>query len=332
MAQALDSAYEWGINPQNQGNLSAAQRLGLASLAPQGGYGLGMSAPRTGLNPYGTLPRPTFAPGAAGSAFSFEEPALESIAQKIANGTGPADVNSFQIGVADVGNPANAGANAGNKPYFDPNYPYESMLALKNWLAPQVQAGVAPAESARGLGYSGVGKYAATDAANYLDQLAPTGETGQQALGNDFAYLYGPNIANSLIKGTPSRSGDVIGSLPASLAPGATPFGDGSTNAEAVLLSNPNYEQGREATAPYTGELTDFSGGGGGFRVGPGPGSPTTFTQPGAPAQGGTPQFGLYDLASGNSYAGPGYWYNPNSPPDAAQMPWLANATPYSGS
>lgn len=328
MAQALDSEYIWGINKQNQGNLSAKQLVGLQALAPQSGYGLlGASAPEAALNPYGALPTPKFAPNAA-SYFNFEEPALEKVASDMAT-KGGASPLSFEEGVAQVGNPANTGANAGDKPYFDPNYPYESMLALKNWLAPQVAAGVAPAMSSRGLGYSGVGAYKSADAANYLNQLAPTGETGQQALGNDLDYLYGPNLTNSLIKGTPSRPGDVIGSLPSSVAPGATPFGDGSTNAQAALVSNPNFQPGHEATDPYTGTITDFGGGGApgsGYRVGGG----GTYTQPAAPAQGGAPQFGLYDLASGTQYGGPGYWYNPNSPPDTAQMPWLANATPYS--
>lgn len=328
--QALDSAYEWGINKQNQGNLSGAQILGLGSLAPQSGFGLlGPRPPAAALNPYGTLPTPTFAPGAAGSDFNFEQPALETVARDIAT-TGKASPLAFEEGVANVGNPANTGANAGNKPYFDPNYPYESMLALKNWLAPQVAAGVAPAENARGLNYSGVGAYGKANAENYLSGLTPAGETPGQALGNDFDFLYGPNITNSLIKGTPSRHGDVIGSLPASLKD-ATPFGDGGTNAQAALVANPSYLPSHPATSPYTGTITDFGGGspGGGYRVGPS-GPPQTYTQPAAPAVAGGPQFGLYDLATNNQYAGPGYWYNPNSPPDAADMPWLKNATPYS--
>lgn len=322
MAQALDSAFEWGISPQNQKNLSGQELLGLQSLMPRNGYGLSTPAPRTALDAMGKLPTPQFAPG---NDFAFEGPALQSIAQKEANGVGPASALSFDQGVANVGNPENTGANAGDKPYFDPNYPYESMLALKNWLSPQVAAGVAPAENARGLGYSGVGGYAKTDAENYLSQLTPAGETGGQALGEDFARLYGPNIANSLIKGTSSRPG-FISSIPAGL-PGATPFGDGSTTAQAALLANPDYAKGREATTPYTGQLTDFGGDGGGFRAGGG----GTYEQPGAPAVGGTPQFGLYDLASGNGYETPGYFYDPQHAPDTAQMPWLKNATPYSG-
>jgi hypothetical protein len=336
MAQALNSEYEWGVDNANQGNLSAAQVLGLGSLAPQSGIGLlgAQPAPAT-LNPYSQLPTPNFAPGAA-SDFNFEVPELQTIAAGEGGGVGGASPLDFATGIANVGNSATPPGSDNPQPYFDPNYPYESMLALKNWLSPQVAAGVAPAENARGLDYSGVGAYGEASAQNDLDQLTPMGETGQQALGNDMDYLYGPNIANSLIEGTASRPGDVISSLPASLAPGATPFGNGSTDAQAVLLDNPNYnpaagqpadQQPTYWLSPPRNEIgvTDPS-------LTPVPGWTELNAPPASSPVPGQPQFGLYDLASGTQYETPGYWYNPVKPPDTAQMPWLQNATPYSGS
>lgn len=352
MANALNSEYEWGIDKQNQGNLSPTELLGLGSLAPQSGIGLlGARPAPAALNPYASLPTPSFAPGAA-SDFGFEVPALEAVAREDSSGAVPANATSFKTAFANVDDPAfGAAASARDqKPYFDPNYPYESMLALKNWLSPQVAAGVAPAENARGLEYSGVGAYGAADANNYLSQLAPVGENGQQALANDYDRLYGSNITNSLIEGTANRPGDVIGSLPSSI-PGATPFGNGSTNSQAALISNPNYQPpGPPAgiapgTAAYdqwlegqypglnipgfnptTGAFNPLPSGTYGVEGVSGT-APSTSAPVGS---GAVPQYGLYDLATDTQYATPGYTYNPNQAPDTSKMPWLENATPYS--
>lgn len=287
MAQALDSSYIWGINPQNYKNLSADQRMGLMSLVPQNGLGLTQGPNRAALNPMSQLPTPQFSPDAASYTAEF---APTSRTQEVLT----------------------ANVNPTEKPYFDPNYPYESMLALKNWLAPQVAKGAEGSMNARGLGYSGTGAASKEVAQNYLDTLAPTGENGQQALANDFNYLYGPNLTNSLVSGRPGsnpggRFGVNIPPINPSI-PGATEFGGGGTNAAAELMYNPNFS--------------------GSFTPEPGVGIPES---PGHMAPAPSPLFGLYDRSTGNSYGGPGYQYDPNNMPDVSRMPWLHPATPYSG-
>lgn len=279
---ATDSAYIWGINPQNAGNLSQQQVAGLSSLAP--GFGLTPDPQRTRLDPYSNLPTPQFSKDAADKYFGFVPKAAG------------VNINTRTAAGQMKAPAANVDASADlstAKPYFDPNYPYESMLALKNWLAPRVAQGASQAMHSRGLDYTGTGGAVQQNAMGYLDQLAPAGENGQQAMENDFSYLYGPNIGGSLATGG-SVPGQYLGynthgqptfgnAAVAPSIPGASASVPGGNNAGAYLVGNPGY-------------------------------------QPGAA----TPQFGLYSLASQNSYAGPGYFYDPSQAPDVNKMPWLA--------
>lgn len=291
--EALDSAYSWGINKQNAGNLSDRQRIGLSSLAPEAGYGLGTGSPSTRLNPYGALPRPQFSDD-ANNHFNFEYPAVQNGLGNLFLGDVKGDPNAdrsyFPQMEAKSYAPTDANGLPSGKPYFDPNYPFQSMLALREWLGPQVEKGIAPALAARGMSYSGAAEHAGDRINSYLDQLAPRMETPGQALSYDMNYLYGPNIANSLASGDRPFGDSYLGeegtvTIPGPLA-GGQKFGDGSTSANALFVKNPGYKQGE----PY-------------------------------------PQFGLYDLNSGGlQYSGPGYQYDPLHAPDPKMMPWLADA------
>ena len=313
MAQAIDSSYEWGIDPQNQGNLSAQQLIGLGSLAPQ--FGLSGGAPLTPLSPYAALPTPQFSKGAAAQVASKLGYAAPTISGGDAAGPGSAP-GVYTAPSATYNRDKTAGAvdsltadvtpaAGGAAPYFDPNFPAESMLALKNWLAPQVANGTADAMRARGIESSGLLPSAENAGTNYLSQLAPVGETGQQALSMDFDRLYGPDITNSLVEGTkPGATITIPGgqtfkdpyAMAASI-PGGETFGNGETGGiQAQLETN------------KAGNISD--------------------TNPSKDS----PLYGLVTDQGFGAYAGPGYQYNPNAPPNPVDLPWLKNATPYSGS
>lgn len=297
---ALDSTYEWGIDPLNQGSLSPGQRLGLASLAPQAGYGLARPQAPQPLDPAGAFPLPQYS-----SEVTDYNTAEQGIGQDIATaqaawpanhfgGQSPEEFTAylqklsgeaeglpgpFAWAAQGAGTPGSAPTpdlNPAAKPYFDPNYPNESMLALKNWLAPQVEDAAATGLNANGLGYSGVKDYAYRDIQSELNQLSPAGTDPSQAQADDFARNYGPGMANALIEG-----GQI---------PGAQPIAGGGSTGPAQLLMNP---------------------------------------AAGNPDQN-SPLYAL--MQGGTMYPSAGYFYNPAVTPDSSRYPWLANATsPTSG-
>lgn len=295
----LDSAFEWGINPQNAKNLNQQQINGLASLAPQSGLGLNLAPHPIPLNPGQAFPEPQFAKN-AGKYFQFESQADKSYYDPLYGSSPIYDKNqAFQAhNQLDA-----AGAPGAAKPYFDPNYPNESMLALKNWLTPQLEAGASEALHGRGIDYSGTAGATAQKGLAYLNQLSPVGLTGQRAMAMDFNRLYGPNITNSLINGsthvygTPRENELLPGysSPPDHILPtiqGADPFGNGTSNVGATFVNNKNYKEG-DPSSPLFG-LINFG-----------------------PNQSGYQETG---------YVTPGYIYNPEQMPDYAKMPWLAPA------
>lgn len=268
MAGYLDSAFAFGINPLNTGKLSQQQITGLGSIAPQTGLGLQPAYNPMQLDPYSNLPTPTFAKDAAKS-FGF---AGGSYTQAPAAG----DLMTAN------------GFKQSDNPYFDPYYPVESMVALRQSLAPKIAAGADQALQSRGLGYSGLGQGMTNKAMGYLNTIAPQ-VSPQEAQYMDFQRLYGTNIANSLASGshhTANWPNMVDIDIPSSM-PGATPAAGGTT-AEAAFLKNPY----------HTAE-----GGLGGLQ---------------------TPESTVYDFSNGNSYLGPGYFYDPSHMPDVSKMPWLS--------
>ena len=316
MADLLNSDYLWGINSLNEGKLSQREVTGLGSLAPQAGYGLTPSPNPASLYPTNNLPKPDFSPS-AGSYFGFESDIV----------TRGGELFSTQVPPYLSGRPypeyphqitpqPNLEAQeGGSAPYMDPNYPYESLLALKNYLAPQVSAGEASAKDTRGLTYSGSNL---DQASNYLNQISPANNTNQ-ALYDDMSYLYGSNIANSLVEGgghgvvsggDPHYSGGApLGgggltnsniSVPASLPnEGVTPL-SGGTNDAALLMSNPAYNPNADTLSPLYGLLNINA-----------PSNSPKYDQP----------------AGYTEYPTPGYVYSPYSPPDLSRMPWLAQPT-----
>ena len=241
MAQAMDSAYEWAVNPLNRNQFSQQQLQGLASLAPQAGFGLQVAPHPQQLDPFSNLPAPQFAPDAGARFFSWEP-------QEAVN-FNRGKVNSIRQVTSQ------AGDELTGKPYFDPNYPFQSMVAMRNYLGPQLQAGADEALRNRGLQSTGVGAYARQDAQDYLDRSLPQ-MTPQEALSMDFNRLYGPNITNALEQGF-HYNGRSIG---AGFTPGGKSFGDGSTNAQPFLAEDPYYDPNNPAAMPQFGVIDMASG------------------------------------------------------------------------
>lgn len=275
MATALDPSYIWGLHPDKNGitdysGLNREQLSGLGALMP----GMGPSSPQPApdrLNPYAGLPQTQFS-SKTPQAFDWVLPQAGR----------DASYNATISGNTELKTPLpTPNLSPDKQPYFDPNYPVESLAAERNFLAPQVSKGAFDSLNPRGLQFSGLGGYAKDKALGYLNESSPVTDP-QQALAADLSRLYGPAFVNSLAKGAnpefPSGGGPKT-----SLLPGIQPSGDGTDVGALGLVNNPNQ-------AP------------------------------------GNPGFGFYNYTTGQPYASPGYWYNPNQPPDASQMPWLNNA------
>lgn len=275
MPQPLDQAYLWSINPQT--GMDPSGNLALGSLIPTSRLN---AAPKpTPLNPQ--IPTPGFSP-AASNYFNWTPQEAASVQTNVQQD--PPGAKGFMQLQAKTYQPG------GPKPYFDPNYPNESMLALRDYLAPQVQEGADAGLRARGLQSTGVGQYAQQSALDYLNTITGS-NTPQAALLSDLSRLYGPNAANSL---TQSHFGQGPG------VPGAQPIGDGTSNMGLEFIKNPD----------YTNQLGPAYNSGGS----------QVFDSL-------RPQFGMYDYNSNNYYVTPGYSYDPESQPDVANMPWLGGAS-----
>lgn len=185
MAVALDSSYLSGITPFNQGNLSQRERVGLGSLAPQAGYGL-----------------------QAQPAYSQIIPQYPANPPSIQTEDVERNKHYFPISNGDYGPAPTPNLNSSKMPYYDPFFSNESMIALRNYLSPQIAKGVDQAQQSRGLGYSGVGQYMQRNAQSYLGQIAPNVTPGE-AQAMDLSALYGPAIVNGLIK-----NGELSGATP----------------------------------------------------------------------------------------------------------------------
>lgn len=288
----LDSAYQWGVNPLNKGNLSQAQMQGLGSLSPTSGIGFSVKQPPPAqLDPYSNLPVPQFGDkGELQKDFDWVDPVAHQQLAATAGMYGP----NYDVAIPGLDTPfqaPNLAAQEGKTPYFDPNYPMESMIAERNSLSPQVQQGALQSLNPRGLQYSGLGKYAQDKAQNYLDTTAPN-MTSQQAQALDFERLYGPAVANSLIGGarTPSLTGG-LDRHQGSLLPGASPFAGGETAGDIGRIDYPGANSGYQFNAPEN-----------------------------------APGFGLYNYKTHETLPGPGYTYDPYNQPNPAMMPWLQGA------
>jgi hypothetical protein len=243
MANVINSNYEWGINKNNAKNLSPDQMSGLYSLSPQAGFGLDKYRP---------------APG----PLSYQYPAQQPV------NPGPNDYNWTNY--ADEQKPVDKipipNLNTGNKPNFDSYYPNESMLALKNWLSPQLAQGADQAMHARGLDYSGVGKYASDNALRQLNSSVPN-YTPEQAVTHDLSGLYGDTIVNQMIR---------KGELPGTITPDQANY-----DFDPYILGNKN------ANGPaFAVKLEDTTGNGTWNETLPGPGYWYNPDNPGTKAWG----------------------------------------------
>ncbi len=305
MAQALNQAYEWSVNPMTGLLPDGSNPFG--SMFPSASLDL---APNPGPIPYAAYP-PT--PNSSPAPFDWEQ----EQARLMNSEQYPLSIQAASTGVIPVHSPVATpvGEVPGtpniptqtplptpnlidqNKPYYDARYPEESMIALKNWLNPQIAAGVQAAQNPRGMLYSGTGAYSTEGVENYADQYMPS-LTAPEAQAQDLANIYGTPIVNDLI-----RQGDI---------PGATAFAPNLRSGGFSTLGNPLNPPNSGAPTPQDniGVLlnpNDFAQ----YNQNNPNGSPTQFLA-GDYSQ---PSWGLDDQTAGQLYSSPGYFYNPNVPP-----------------
>lgn len=199
MATALDSSFAWAVNPKNIGALSPQQAMGLASLVPLAGA-------------------PGVAPAGAPSGFSsqvsdynkkvqdiegqitaaqagwnqnhfggqtkeqFQE-YMDNLQQQLKTLPGPFAFAAQGSGATEKAPTPNL--DSATPPNFDPNYPVESMVALRNYLGKTLPETM----NERGILNSGVGG----GMAQQLSKVAPN-VTPEQAQQMDFEKLTGAKL------------------------------------------------------------------------------------------------------------------------------------------
>lgn len=276
-----DASYFSALNPMTP-------RSGLSSIAPTFGM---LNRPAQPAPISMNLPAPPSIQGAQayfgnwlpGAARDTSEPGPSAIADQVAK----------------------LNLNPTSMPKFDSFYPNESMMALRNWLAPQVSAGADKALANRGIYSSGLGQYEQEKAMDYLGSIAPY-STPQGAFEADMGRLYGTDFARSLAGGSPAGNTTMHGGSPFAGGPFA---GDYNFDHGPIPPSIPGLAPG-SPTPSSEGALLPFPSWGHEFWTG---------VQPG-PA----PSYGAVDYARGVSYASPGYLYDPSVDPSTRNLPWLA--------
>lgn len=230
MAGYIDEAYFSSINPMNAG-----QKSGLSALAPS--FGFSPTPKPVQLNPQANFPD---APGYSSQVTDYNKAIADLQNREVAayngyqynhfGGQTPEEFSSYISHLNDdirstpgpfawasngayttPGQVSAPNLSPAEAPHFDPYYPNESMLALKNYLAPKMAENLKAGLNARGLNYSGVGAYADQAAQGALAQLTPLGMTPQDAfvadLSRNFGYLPAQSIGQAQVPGAHTAPG-----------------------------------------------------------------------------------------------------------------------------